>query len=86
MVTNDNLSSLIVYPNPTRNSLYINFNNDHAVRVSIIDNTGRTVIPPLTPVNSTLTIDVSYLQTGLYFVLIDLENKTRVTRKILIQK
>ncbi|HMH20966.1 MAG TPA: T9SS type A sorting domain-containing protein, partial [Puia sp.] len=85
MVNNVYQSNLVVYPNPTKNSLYINFNDDHAVSVSVIDNTGRVVIPHLRPLNSTIIVDVSGLQTGLYFVLIDLEDKTRVVKKIMIQ-
>jgi len=77
---------LTVYPNPTRNSLFVNLKNVHALSITIIDNTGREVISPMRTTGTTMTIDVSHLISGLYFVLIDMEDKSRVVRKIRVQK
>jgi len=85
-IDNEGGSGLVVYPNPTRNSLFIDLRSLHALRVSIVDNTGREVLSPMVGNSSTIAVDVSMLTTGLYIVLIDLEDKTRVARKIRIQK
>lgn len=82
--------SLLVYPNPVRNVLKVDFSNwtsDEAdVVLKVIDVYGRTLITKNVVVqqNSLVEIqEVESLLTGTYFLVIDSEKVTSVVRKFI---
>jgi hypothetical protein len=76
--TLDNTLAVKIYPNPVQSQLTISTDNE-IESVSIIDLTGKTI---RTISNSANVIDVSDLQTGIYFVQIKSNNKL-ITKKII---
>jgi len=84
-----NISSsteLAMYPNPAVDRTFIELNDNKALKVTVIDNAGRELLSIIRPTEAILQVDVSRLAVGLYFVIIDLEDKTRVTKKLLIRR
>ncbi len=60
-------SNLHIYPNPTSKTLKISGGEDGRV-VQILDILGREVMHEVVPANGQLTLDVSSLPSGLYYV------------------
>lgn len=61
-------SNFSLYPNPVKDKLYINFNNEaFAYRISIYDMTGRLVHGSV-EMSGNLVLNISDLQSGIYFV------------------
>jgi hypothetical protein len=56
------------------------------LKVTIYDNIGREMMSVLKPKDAVLPLNVSGLATGMYFVIIDLEDKSRVTKKLIIKR
>lgn len=80
--------SISVYPNPANNSVTIDFKNVDNVRstdFSIMDVTGKQMIVSATQLNNKYTLDLSTLQSGLYFIELNISNK-KVLQKIIVQK
>jgi hypothetical protein len=80
------VSELTMYPNPTTNNVFIGLNDNKVLKVSVFDNLGRQMLTVLRPVDAVLSLDVSRLAAGMYHVVIDLDDKTRVTKKLLIKR
>jgi len=67
--------SIVLYPNPTSNVLNIKLKGDQEFdSVKIMDISGRIVLEKIIS-ESDITLPVSDLTTGIYFVSIELENK-----------
>ena len=79
-------SELRMYPNPTTERVFIGLNDNKVLKVTVFDNLGREMLAVMRPVDAVLAIDVSRLAAGMYHVVIDLEDKTRVTKKLLIKR
>jgi len=79
-------TALAMYPNPAVDRTFIELNDNKALKVTVIDNAGRELLSIIRPTEAILPVDVSRLAVGLYFVIIDLEDKTRVTKKLLIRR
>ena len=77
---------LTLYPNPAASTAYIGLNDNKALKVTVIDNTGRALLSILRPTDAILSMDVSRLAEGIYFVVIDLDDNTRVTKKLIIKR
>lgn len=75
--------SIIVYPNPTNDYLYIDTRNFKNPKIQIINNYGQIIYNKKTT-EQINKIDVHYLQSGVYFVKI-IENETIKIQKIIIQ-
>ncbi|HVU57102.1 MAG TPA: T9SS type A sorting domain-containing protein [Puia sp.] len=86
VVNTGNNTELTMYPNPAINRAFIELNDNRALKVTVIDNAGRELLAIVRPTEAVLPLDVSRLAAGLYFVIIDLEDKTRVTKKLLIRR
>jgi len=75
-------NNFFVYPNPANNELYFsNPSNLEVSNISINDVSGKLVVSLNSNLN-TNTIDVSNLQSGVYFVKFTTENKTLVKKFI----
>jgi hypothetical protein len=86
IINTGNNMNLTLYPNPTAYTAYIGLNDNKALKVSVVDNTGRELLSIIRPTDAVLPLDVSRLADGLYFIIIDLEDKTRVTKKLIVKK
>lgn len=72
-------SKIVVYPNPTSN--IIQFTNSKEVEsITISDSFGRLISQYN---NSQNNIDVSYLQAGIYFIRLDINNNKSVVLKLI---
>lgn len=79
-------SNITMYPNPAKNQVTISLDNTNEViaNVNIIDMLGKQVIR-LNKVNEvTKSIDLSNLNSGIYFIEIETQNKLVVKRKLII--
>ncbi|SEQ19451.1 T9SS type A sorting domain-containing protein [Flavobacterium urocaniciphilum] len=75
------IDSLKMYPNPTKNNLYIETALNGAINVSIVNMLGKEVVNT-NVVNN--TVNVSNLTSGIYIVKITEEGKTS-TKKLIIE-
>ncbi|MFC4738733.1 T9SS type A sorting domain-containing protein [Flavobacterium ponti] len=81
-----NESNITMYPNPAKNQVTISLDNTNEViaNVNVIDMLGKQVIR-LNKVNEiTKSIDLSALNSGIYFIEIETQNKLVVKRKLII--
>jgi len=85
--TTNNKSSLIneitLYPNPTSNSLTVRFDDLRYDSIEIIDISGRIVIKQTVTDKSELTLNVSSLSKGIYFMTILSNTKEVVIKKFI---
>jgi hypothetical protein len=86
VVTIGGSTELAMYPNPAIDRTFIELNDNKALKVTVVDNAGRQLLSIIRPTEAVLTVDVSRLAAGLYFVIIDLDDKTRITKKLLIRR
>lgn len=79
-------SNITMYPNPAKNQVMISLDNTNEViaKVNVIDMLGKQVIR-LNKVNEvTKSIDLSTLNSGIYFIEIETQNKLVVKRKLIV--
>jgi len=78
---------ITVYPNPARNSVNVNFSLIEAssAKLSMTNLLGATIFEQTLSENSTFTetIDISTLQKGVYFIQVQVGNKT-YTKKLIV--
>ena len=80
-ISNPGLVVFSLYPNPTNDQLSIVFSDNSVKRISVLNALGQTVIE--TNVAKSSVIDVSSLESGVYFVhVLDKSGKTGVKRMI----
>jgi hypothetical protein len=82
-----NANSLVVYPNPARNSVKIDLidSNEQFTKVVFYDILGKTIKTVNTNATESMTVDVSDLSKGLYLIEIASENNMKVTKKLIIE-
>jgi photosystem II stability/assembly factor-like uncharacterized protein len=78
-----------IYPNPASNQISVNLSfSDHQSKIrelTIVDISGKTVIKEeLTKAIYTQTVDISALERGMYFVLLQVDSK-RFTQKLIVR-
>ncbi|WP_339887495.1 T9SS type A sorting domain-containing protein [uncultured Flavobacterium sp.] len=81
-----NESNITMYPNPAKNQVTISLDNTNEIieKISVVDILGKQVIQ-LNKVNEvTKSIDLSSLNTGIYFIEIEKQNKLVVKRKLIV--
>ena len=79
-------TSISIYPNPSKGILTIQNNSDIINSIQIYDLLGHKItsaIPLQNPINP--TIDLSFLENGMYFIVIETDRKPYST-KVIIQK
>ena len=82
----DNSILASVYPNPVTDKLYININSStiENLTITLVDVLGKEIYKTKS-FNKTLTIDVSFYASGIYFLSIKNENvKTIFNSKIIV--
>jgi hypothetical protein len=76
-----NESKFDIYPNPLKNTLFIKSENDLINTVSILSVEGRKVYEAKGSLLNNQQIDVSGLEKGIYFILINESNITKVIKE-----
>ena len=72
-----------IYPNPSSNHINIEFENKRINAIKIFDNLGKSV-KSINDINSSITIlDISDLNSGIYYLQILVDNKL-VNQKIIV--
>lgn len=83
-------NSIEVYPNPAANMAYIrlNLNKSQAVSYRLLDITGKLIQQKKLEnvITSYETIDTHELSNGVYFITVELGDKSLTTKKLVIQK
>ncbi len=74
-----------MFPNPVANTLYISTDETKNTEIQVIDVSGKTVISKSFDNPNLMSVDVSVLTQGIYYVKISSENFV-TTQKILVQK
>lgn len=79
--------SLVIYPNPASHTLFIENNVNAMVKtVSMYDLSGRMVITERVAKATSTQLDLSSLDSGLYLVIVELEDGSNIQDKILLQR
>lgn len=78
---NETVANLSIYPNPTTAQFTVSISEKATILVQ--DGFGRQIIKSV--MNQTKEFDVSTWDAGIYFVTIELENGTKLTRKLIVQ-
>ena len=74
---------LQLYPNPVKDLLHLD-NLNEVKRVSLFNLTGKTVLYKTNP-NSNEILSLRHFSQGIYIIVFDLEDGSRLTRKIVKQ-
>jgi hypothetical protein len=78
-ITNNEINSIILYPNPVKNTVFIKGNTEKLTRIDIININGQLI----KTINSDFNqIDVSQLNEALYFLKLYSEKSTTTKRLI----
>jgi len=82
---NDFKNSVLLYPNPANNEFTVNLGTsvDGDVDISMVNTLGQTVLMQSASTTQSI-VDVSNLNTGIYFVTIKTESQS-VTKKVIVQ-
>jgi len=80
-IENLTVDSVTLFPNPVESSFTISFLDKRINKISITDSTGKVIVKT-SNLNQDNTIDISGLDKGVYFVKIQIENKT-IIKKII---
>jgi photosystem II stability/assembly factor-like uncharacterized protein len=82
---------LSIYPNPVRNTLFIQMKNNQSATLSIkitdlvgLEVAEKTIVPAAG--NKTAPVDVSFLRDGIYLLRITDDNNNSFTKKIIIKR
>ncbi|MBX3163565.1 MAG: T9SS type A sorting domain-containing protein [Bacteroidetes bacterium] len=91
LATNNlNPNAFQIFPNPANNNarLKFNLNGNHTLTYKITDISGRLVQQKqLTNISTNSeTIDLNNIESGVYFVSVQLEDNSTITKKLVIQK
>ena len=85
-VSMENEYQFSIYPNPAKNKLIITSEREQDISVEIVNTLNQIVLAKNNYLaHNKFEIDISTLQSGLYFVILSSHNN-RITRKVLIQK
>lgn len=83
-VDSNELNNLVLYPNPAKNTVSLRFENFEIESVSILDLNGSLINNYNTSNNKNLVLDVSSLNSGVYFVKITAVNGMQSYKKLLV--
>ncbi len=89
--TNEINSNVIeVYPNPASNLAYLklDLNQDQTITYKMTDITGKIILQKKlnTVAAAYETVDISQFSNGVYFISVELQDRSVVTKKLVIQK
>ena len=86
---NQTLSNVIVYPNPTKDNINLNFVNENADNasyelVNVLGQTVRTQNIPVVKGETLYNVNLTGIESGIYFIKLNVGSKTSIT-KITVQ-
>lgn len=81
-VSDEPISVLSLFPNPTRSNVYLKFNNEKIEKVSILNSHGQLVKEVDYKSEEIIKIDLSILSSGIYFVQV-ISNGESFLRKVI---
>ena len=82
VITNDQLNTIIAYPNPADHVIHMDTRGRRVNSISILNAVGVNQQVPVTVNDSTVTIDSSGLAAGLYLVKVVLDGNAHTLRVI----
>lgn len=83
---NENNAAVSIYPNPTNADFTISLAGVHTIQqVKLYDVTGRLVKTVSGLNTQTFTMNTSELHSGVYFSRVQLNNKTEITKKVILK-
>ncbi|MGH1337156.1 MAG: SBBP repeat-containing protein [Aureispira sp.] len=68
-----------LYPNPSTNQLIIELEKVQEATISILDNQGRLVHPPLLIKEQQTSLELAHLPTGIYYISVTTSNNTTIS-------
>ena len=82
-INNNNIDlSLFVYPNPTQNILHLSATNGIEIQsIQVLNLSGQTVMTKK-PNKKQISLNISKFNSGIYFILIELNNQTLIKKII----
>lgn len=84
-LTSKVLKELIVYPSPAKTNVTVKMNDNSLVKyIELYNLMGKRIMARSNSNNTKLTVDVSSLSSGIYFVRTAFENKT-ITKRLIIK-
>jgi hypothetical protein len=86
-VSNKRENNFIIYPNPSNDKIYIDYNNtrESDCKVSISDISGRCIYEQIFLTNSRIVTDVQSCAPGIYNICIDYKHKKEYNKIIIIK-
>jgi hypothetical protein len=78
-------SNIALYPNPATNRILITFPAPGQYTISLLNNLGQLVTDRIIGTGSNISLDVSHVPTGVYYLVIG-QGNTRETREVLIAR
>ena len=81
LVSNINRNNILIYPNPTKEIVFINLNNSNLYNIEIIDILGNILIEK-EKVNNLISIKTSNLSQGIYFIRTKSKSDSQIHRII----
>lgn len=83
IVKDEEVGEVTIFPNPANDNLTVQINNDEIIQVTILNNLGQEINLKQNQTNPLVTIDISSLKSGIYYITIQTKGK-RITRKIVV--
>lgn len=75
-------NDLVLFPNPGQDIVFINYSQNSKIKsLTILDYSGRSIFAPFTFESSIYKIDVSSINSGMYFIIGQFENGESFVRK-----
>jgi glucose/arabinose dehydrogenase len=84
-VESNDLSKIVIYPNPASSNLNLDFGNNDVTQISIIDLKGNHLNTYENQNNKTMLFDVSLYSSGFYFLEITTAQGKKYYRKLMIK-
>jgi len=75
-----------IYPNPTRNHLFVNAVQNHISSISVTDMLGKQLLNYPVKGKQQIQLDLSAYQKGVYLVEVELEDGGKEVRRLVIQR
>jgi hypothetical protein len=77
--------AITLYPNPATNAIVITFSVAGQYTISLLNSAGQLMTDPVFSMGSNITLNVSHVVSGVYYVVIG-QGNTKETREVLIGK
>jgi glucose/arabinose dehydrogenase len=84
-IESNEMETILLFPNPARDLVTIEFGNVNVSRVSIINLNGNLINTFENQNNKTLQIDVSDYSSGVYFINLSAENGHSIFKKLIVK-